>query len=212
MQQTPLEASKWIEVPLLLNPEEMRALLAHLGPLHLFPISRPLTTLDCPFVEEYAAYVAALEKGEQPPPLQAYLMSNNREAFYTDPLADGKFLIRAWLPAIFVRPHTFVFSEMDKKFRSKVYGENAISWGYTFAYPQFCIDPTTHDAAKVDDHYQNTSLFKAIQKWAREHTIPTPFRYNGEKINAPIRIGKGCLHFIDKHPQLKRLNLHVDPS
>lgn len=204
----PLEASKWLEVPLLLSANEMSHLLDSLQPIHLYSISRPIVSLDCPFLEEYTTYIDALQQG-QITPLQAYLMTTSEDTIYSEPVADGKMLIRAYLPSVFVRPHTFVFSEMDKKFRSKVYGENAISWGYTFAYPQFCIDPITHDAAKVDEAYVNTSLFKAIQKWAREHTIPTPFLYQGEKLNAPIRIGRECLPFIAKHPQLKRIGLEI---
>lgn len=205
---TQLEASKWIDCPLLLSETEMKSLLELLGQPYLFPISRPLSP-DLNFTNEYANYVAALEKGDKPKNLQAYLMTNSLEAVYALQLSDGRELVRPYLPCILVRPHHVNFSPEDRKFRSKVYGENAITWGYTFSYPQFCLDPTTHDVEKVDERYSNTPLFKQIQRWMRESTTPTPFLYKETKINAPIRLGKEALYLAKNHFQLKQQDLDV---
>ena len=210
-EDKPLEASKWLDLPVLLSGNEMTHLIHSLENVHLYSISRTLTELNTPedFLEGYAKYVHTLEKGLQPKALDAYLLSNSADALYASQITEEKFLVRAHLPAVFIRPHSFIFSALDKKFRSKVYGEHAITWGYTFSYPQYCIDPNTHDAEKVDERYTNTALFKQVQKWIRDKTVPTPFLHEESKVNAPIRIGKECLKWINRHPQLQSQKLHV---
>lgn len=209
----PLEASKWIELPLLLSYDEMKKLIHSLETVYLCNISKTLTQLNSvgDFLDEYKTYIEALKSGNLPKSLQAYLLSATPDALYATEISSDRFLVRACLPAVFIRPHHFIFSPLDKRFRSKVYGENAISWGYTFSYPQYCINPDTHEADRVDEKYTNTALFKKIQKWVRDFTSPTPFLLDGDKINAPIRIGKGCLPFIRNHPQLLEQHLHVAP-
>jgi hypothetical protein len=92
-----------------------------------------------------------------------------------------------------------------------VLSTESVTWGVQFSYPQLYQDPKSHRIAKVADSidFPNTSLFARMLKWLRHNTLPTPFFVHGQRVNAPIRIGRACLKWIDQHPQLKEKEIRV---
>lgn len=88
-----------------------------------------------------------------------------------------------------------------------VFGQTSLFWGVQFSYPQIFMD--SGDPKKVDGSFANTSLFQEIRRWARDETRATPFLFQGERINVPIRLGKNCFSWINRHPQLLQYNLGV---
>jgi hypothetical protein len=109
--------------------------------------------------------------------------------------------------------HCFDYSPFDGEVRSMVYGQEAISWGLQFSYPQLYIDPHSKDICETNkSDAANTQLFRKLQRWLRQYSVPTPFIADGKRFNAPIRIGRGCLPWLQRHPQLKDHGLAIDGS
>jgi hypothetical protein len=94
-----------------------------------------------------------------------------------------------------------------------VFGINSISWGIQFSYPQLYQDENCQiQVVKPGPEFPNTVLFQKMQRWIRQHTIPTPFLTPYQRINAPIRMGRQVLNWINNHPQLKAKNLSIKTS
>lgn len=214
----PLEASKWLSCQLLVEYEEMRALIASLGEFHIAMtgcVNRRggsfLTRLE--FLEVYRRYLDNLKQGREP------LNSQDRKVFsavftteldhlYTLQVEGDKEIVRVVKPVLQLQYHEIGFSEIEKKFRPMVFGKECLSWGLQFSFPQMVKDGETQEIHKSSD-YPNAPLYRKVQQWVRQATLPTPFVVEGEQINVPMRLGKGCLPWINAHPGLVKKNLHV---
>lgn len=198
--------SRWLLVPVLLDPSEMVALFAELGEFLIVDVSRVTAEGEISrgdFLNIYSDYVEGLKSGEvQTSPWFSSCFTTTMEAVEVRPVPDGRAVRRAAAPVIQLQPHTFAHSADDGKFRSMVRGPGAISWGIQFSYPQLFEDPTTREIVKVDATFPNSTIFRTLQRWVRHHTRPTPFEVDGKRVNVPIRLGKVCFEWIDKHPQL----------
>lgn len=218
----PLQASKWIKLPMLLDPEEMVFLLEALGEFFVYFVGcvTPAGQGELArrtFLDLYYDYVCALREGREPDlaPCRAAFSSVftvSQDTVYTVPVAGDKQLIRVAKPVVQLQAHTMGYSPVDGKFRSMVLGKDAINWGIQFSYPQLFQDPETSQIMSVDTTFPNTKLFRALQRWMRQQTLPTPLTVNGVTTNVPIRIGKQCLRWIDQHPQLNVQGIQVDAS
>ena len=201
--------SKWLLVPVLLDRVEMEALFAELGEFFIVDVSRVLEEggiSHAEFLKIYSEYVEGLKRGEvNTSPWFSSCFTTTEEAIETRTVPDGRMMRKACAPVVQLQPHTFTYSTDDGKFRSMVRGEGAISWGIQFSYPQLFEDPATRDIVKVDATFPNTPFFRTLQRWVRHHTRPTPFEVEGRRINVPIRLGKQCFEWIDRHPELEDL-------
>lgn len=212
--EPPLQASKWLKCPVLLSADEMARLLQTLSPLDIF-ITGSVTKIGCghisqeEFLQSYREYATLLSQGLLPE--EAHYRSIFSSVFTTTPdavyallLEEDQQLIRLSKPVIQLQSHRLHFSHDDNTFRSMTFGSDSILWGIQFSYPQLCQDAQTKEILPVDlrPEFPNTQLFKTLQRWVRDNTIPTPFIVNGQKINSPVRLGKECLPWINKHPQL----------
>jgi hypothetical protein len=76
------------------------------------------------------------------------------------------------------------------------------------------MDPITKNVEKVlgDSRFPNNQLYNSIRQWMRDHTVPTPFVVEGQRINVPMRIGCKCFPWINAHPQLMALGIQVLPA
>ncbi len=223
MKITPYRASKWLEIHVLLESDEMGRMLAMLDPACRFylvgTILKPqegIITLD-QFLENYSLYIEALRQGKEP------LDANHRRPFSSalsvsenmltrEEVSPGETLLRNRGPVIQLRPHRFSYSTMDGKYRSMVLGTETISWGIQLAYPQLCQLPGDVTVHNVNEQFPNTAVFKQLQRWVRHNTIPTPLEAAGVRTNVPIRLGKNCLPWIHKHPHLIQQNITVGIS
>lgn len=214
LDEPPLQASKWSQVPVLLDIDEMTALFDHLGEFSLYqcasvkPLGQGVIGKD-EFLLHYESYINNLKNGRLPiasdfQPWFSPAMSATPEALYTIPVGQGQQLIRIAKPIIQLQAHTFDYSPFDKKFRSMIFGSESIPWGIQFSYPQLFMNPTTKqvEATRNSPELPNSALFHSLQKWMRQRTIPTPFRAEGILYKVPIRLGKQCLTWINRHPQL----------
>jgi hypothetical protein len=218
--RAPLQASKWLYCPLLIDLEEMKNLFKTLGPFYLVLASGVTKEgegfitheqfLDC-----YAVYIEALKAGSLPDdsrirPYFTSVLTCSLDPLYRVPLADRQQLIKIDKPVIQLQGHKFNYSTADGKFRSMVFGQASIFWGIQFSYPQLYQDENfVVKAVKEGDEFPNTALFKKLQKWVRVNTVPTPFIVDGKQINVPFRLGKSCFTWINNHPQLIKNQLIV---
>ena len=216
-----MQASKWQKIQVLMNGEEMSALLDHLGNFGIYLTG--IVTLvgegslsKSQFLEVYKEYIDAIKQGLLPDEKKYHavfsaVFSLSSELLYAVPLENNKQLIRVARPVIQLQPHSMGYSIYDQKFRPMVFGLESILWGIQFSYPLLFLDNRTKEILHVDEGelFPNTHLFHTIQRWIRHHTIPTPFLAGNLKVNVPMRLGKQCLSSINRHPHLHLKNLKV---
>lgn len=216
-----LQASKWFKVQLLADTAEVESLFTALEDFKLFlcgavvPKGGGEVTQEA-FLAIYDQYINALKRGEIPPEslyrqMFSAVLNKDPEALFHIPVGSERELVRLAKPVIQMQPHSMDYSSFDGKFRPMVYGLESIVWGIQFSYPQLFLNPETKEPLTVNDDpfFPNTPLFKNLQRWVRNHSIPTPFLVEGKKINVPIRLGKRCLPWINKHPQLQLKDIQV---
>ncbi|MFI0434908.1 MAG: hypothetical protein ACH350_04165 [Parachlamydiaceae bacterium] len=215
-----LQASKWQQIPLLINENEMGELLTCLGSFWMVqtsgvvPIGKEIIEHES-FLEVYRSYIAELKQGIDPknPLIKPYFSSvwtASCDPLYRVKINEKTCLVKVMRPVVQLQAHRFDYSYADGTFRSMVLGSNSILWGIQFSYPHLYQDENFQIVTlKEEDRFPNTALFKKIQQWSRGHTIPTPFEVDGKKINVPIRLGKQCLQWINTYPQLQAKGLRV---
>ncbi len=217
----PMQASKWLKLPILMEENELENLFHFLGDFKLYQTSGVLPiggglVEKADFLKIYSDYLSALKKGQIPNenlfrPYFSAVMTLTDEALFAVPVEGNQQVIRIRRPVVQLQNHRFDYSEIDGEYRSMVYGLESVLWGIQFSYPQICQDAKTKEVEQVKDspEFPNTRLFRSIQKWSREHTLPTPITAKGVKTNLPIRLGKGCFSWINNHPQLIKKGLRV---
>ncbi len=210
-----MEASKWLDIQLLVSPEEMEGLIQQLGKFQIFltgsvtPRAQGEVTKQH-FLDIYRRYCTALQKGQLPDtPLFSCVWTVSPDVVATQKIGEERQLLRLIKPAVQLQPHSMIYSEHDGKFYSMVYGRNSISWGLQFSYPQLYLDPETKEVIKVGANFPNSALFRQIQLWVRAHTLPTPIKTPTASLNLPIRLGKECFSWVNQHPHLKAQHLLV---
>lgn len=214
-----LQVSKSRKLPVLIDSDEMAHLFEILSPCRIFDVSRPVGLQEGEvakeyFLDKYRAYVDGIKQGSliDETPLRPYfssIITLESSAIFAQELANGKYLIKARLPAIQMQRHHFIISDT---FHSGVMGEESITWGIQFSYPQLYLDPKTKEIGKVEKNhlFPNTELFHKLAKWVRDHTLATPFIFNGKKVNQPMRLGKNCFSWINRHPKLQARGVYVE--
>lgn len=216
----PYNASKWLSVAFLIDEPEICTLFESLDEFQIFPVGSVVSQETGPlshdaFIKCYGDYIQALKKGLVPEDSMyrsvfTSIFTVSEDHVYAFPVGAHQQLIRVAKPVIQVQAHQMDYSKADGKFRSMVLGKDSILWGLQFSYPQLFEDSKTHEALKVDLKYPNTKLFRSIQKWMRNNTVPTPFIVGQRLINVPIRLGKNCFSWINQHPQFAQKALKVD--
>ena len=184
------QASKWLDLPILLSVKEMESLLDSL-PKWIVPLSGVIEENKelierQEFLSLYANYVHQMDAGIFRP-----LIDRRLTCAFTDDLntvrscpVTGGLLIRIIRPVLQVKPYKLHYSFEAEKFIES-YSPDSFAWGLVFSTPQLFLNPETKDVEKNVD-----PAFKALQKWSRANTIPTPFKIENKIINFYARIGK----------------------
>lgn len=216
-----MQASKWLKFQALVSREEISHLIEALGYFEIYftgilTKSGEEQVSKEDFLNKYSFYIEALMQGEIPDESLYRSFFNtvftvSSTCLYAIPASNGRQLIRIYKPVIQLQAHSMDYSTLDGKFRSMVFGVDSILWGLQFSYPQLYLEPTTKEILNVVncEQFPNNALFKKLQKWLRQETIPTPFQVGSTKTNVPIRLGKKCLSWINTHPQLSKKGLLV---
>lgn len=217
----PFLASKWLHLDLLVDESEMRDLLQSLQPCLLFsslgvqPIGKNVLDTE-KFLEIWQRYVRTLQSGNIPQDADfrfffTAMMTRDTGCVRAIDIQEDKEIIIPYEPIVQMQLHRFMYSQTDGKFRSMIFGKQSVSWGVRFSYPQLFQYPHTRtvEEALNPERFINAAIFSSIRQWIRDRTMPTPFIVDGSRINVPIRIGKECLPWINKHPELIERNIRV---
>lgn len=215
----PLRVSKWADIRLLVDEEEMQSLIAALHGTAFYATDRIVSGDDIcrtyeQFLYDYHLYLQALKENRLDTswkrPFQLAL-NRDPDALYQIVLEDGRRILKCCRPVIHMQGNEFSFSPVDRKIHTKTFGKKGVSWGIHLSYPNLFQDPKTHLAypVTISDAFPNTALFRGLQKWMRENTLPTPFLIDGNRYVAPLRLGKRCFSWIGEHPQLQELPLTI---
>ena len=223
-EEQPMQASKWLKCQALLEVEEMAKLLDHLSeqqPLYIFLtgcITKPGKGLVSKqeFLDGYSRYIESLKSGLIPKnedyrTLFSTIFTLDPAMLYSVLVGPDQQLIRVAKPVIQLQAHSLDYSPVDGKFRPMILGTESILWGIQFSYPQIFQNNETKEVEEitVSSSFPNTAAFRALQKWMRLNTIPTPFLVEQKTINVPMRLGKQCLSWVNNHPQLIKKNLKI---
>ncbi|MCB1149835.1 MAG: hypothetical protein KDK48_06680 [Chlamydiia bacterium] len=211
-KEPPFQASKWLQLQMLLDPEEMADLLHELDPRWIAPLGKVLSASELTltpeaFLESYVSYIKELMEGKPSQADLAVAFAEDARAFCAFPVQGERYLLKLRRPAILVTKHTLDYSPDDGKFRSMVRGSATIAWGVELKYPQLFMDPDS--GAIVKPLQEGETLFKKAQRWVRQNTLPTDFIAEGKKVTSPVRIGKKALKWVDRHPDLIRKGIKV---
>lgn len=218
----PYHASKWLSSALLIDGDEMRSLFDHLGNFYMFAVGRVVKENEAcinheTFLNVYTRYIEILKTGQIPDeatyrPFFASVLTTSLDHLYALPVGKESQLIRIAKPVVQMQVHCLDYSKADQKFHPMVFGKDSVLWGVQFSYPQLFEDPQTYAVHKVADtpQFPNTKLFRSLQKWVREETVPTPFIVEEKVINVPMRLGKKCFSWINQHPQFAKKGLRVE--
>lgn len=218
----PFQASKWLHHALLCETFELQSLFAALGNkniISLAGVNKENTEIisEEQFIKNYALYLDLLKNKKNFPPSQLHQwftsgISVSLDHFRKIVVGDNENIIRISKPVLQIKPHWFDYSETDQRIRSDTFSLDNISWGLQFSYPQIFEDPHTKEIHKVltEENFPNTRLFKILQKWMRENSQATPFVIGSYRVNAPIRISKGCLSWVNHHKGLMDKGIYVN--
>lgn len=214
-----LTVSKWLKHQVLLSEEEMHVLFGALPHFSIYNVSEVVTEDKIArevFLDVYGKYVAALQRGEEPQDKEyrrvfSSVFSVSPEVIGRQEMKEGRFLARPTRPVVQLQLHRFLASEVDGKYHSMVLGQESISWGIQFAYPQIFQDPESKAFLKVTQspEFPNTALFSQMAKWFRSFTVPVTFSWKGKITPTAMRLGKECLSWINHHRMLKEKGIAV---
>lgn len=188
---SPLQAAKWLKISLLLSMEDMEALLLLL-PKWMIPLSgvieegKEIISKE-EFLSLYQNYLEQIDAEIRRP-----VINQRLTCAFTEDLShvravpvSGGLLIRVVQPVLQVQPSMIHYSKASGKFIDSTHSQDSFAWGLTFSSPQLIQNPTTRDIQKFSDPY-----YKALQRWSRQHTVPTSFLVDGTITHFPARISK----------------------
>lgn len=218
-----MQASKWLQIQVLLDEKELEHFFSKLGEITLYHISG-LTRLGEGeisierFLRDYSKYITAIKSGEVigeelfRSKLTA-AMTLDIDALYALPMKDELQLLRLSKPVVQIQMHHMAFSKEEMKFRPMIFGKNSLPWGLQFSYPQLYLDPKTKDVIKLNDvtAFPNTGLFRDVRRQLRDLSLATPLLIGKEQreMNIPMRIGKQAMEWINKYPLLIKQEISV---
>jgi hypothetical protein len=216
------QVSKWLSCQILLSLEEMQNLIDDL-PDFFICVAGQISTLEDisreNFLATYSNYVDGIKDGKLIDeaiyrPSFSSVFTTSLDCLYKIEFPGDKHMLRVCKPVVQLQAHRMHYSKLESKFRPMIFGSESISWGIQFSYPQIFQDNKTKEIVKCFNNpkFPNGTLYHRLQKWMRKNTIPTPFLEADKHIISPIRIGKGCLPWINQHPQLINKGLKVDVS
>lgn len=191
-QLPPYQASKWQKLPLLLSAKEMEEALTVL-PQWIVPLSGVIQKGEeiiskTQFLKCYQDYVEQIDQGITRPLIDKRLtcaITSDLTNLRKTEVSNGV-LIRVIKPVIQVQPYFLNYSEAADCFLDTTFSQDSFAFGLVFSIPQLFQNPKTLEIEKV-----KAPEFKALQTWARAHTMPTPFQISENKIiNFPARISR----------------------
>ncbi len=195
-----MQATQWLKLPLFLDETELSALFEALEAPFIvslsgvFPQGKKVLTAE-EYLSLYTHYLeeALSERECRPDKLLVSAWSRSLDAIEERVVPNG-FLVRPKRPVLQVQPYWLNYSERDGKFHEMALSRDSLPWGLLFSFPQLFQEPDSLEIVKVKEpEFINVGLFKALQRFSRSYTVPTPFETPLGRVNHPARIGKRLL-------------------
>lgn len=212
----PFQAAKWLKIQALLDPQELVDLLSLGG--FLYPLSglyKPEELIDAKgsFLKAYAEWIEQLKSGFVPHEAELRKYSAiawvcNAESLWLQEVPQSRYMVKVSEPIVQIQVHQMSYSSIDGEFRPMVMSRESIFWGLQFSFPQIYQDPKSLELLEVEAG-SHLELFQQLRRWMRENTAPTPMMVEGKRKNLPIRLGKKCFSWVNRHPQLVGKGLSV---
>ncbi len=209
------QAAKWLKVQALLDGEALANLL---GDALLFPLSGLFRLDELPlskerFISAYSSWIEGLKEGKVPSESElrsfaAIAWTCSSDSLWLQEVPGQRYMVKPREPIVQIQVHQMGYSTVDHVFRPMMMSKESIFWGLQFSFPQIYQHPKTMELLEVEEGL-NAELFQMIRRWIRENTIATPMMVDGKRNNIPIRLGKTCFSWINRHPQLLAKNLSV---
>jgi hypothetical protein len=214
-QEGQFQAAKWLKLQALVDSQELSALFDLVEPSWLLPLSGMFSMGELPvqrgdFLLEYRRWIEALQNGSIPEikKYNALAWTKNEESFWLQEVPGNRYLVKPCEPMVHIQVHQMGYSSVDGVFRPMVLSQESIFWGLQFSFPQVIQQSKTMDLVEVEEG-PNLELFQTVRKWVRERTVAIPMVVDGKRINLPMRLGKTCFSWINRHPQLVSRNFSV---
>jgi hypothetical protein len=216
-----LQASKWQHIRALIDPSECEELFKVLGSFYLVNTAKVCKKEEIlvdiqAVIYSYREYIAALKatdhfEDQKYKACFSLALSRGLEPFYLMKVKEEAFLVKLKEPAIRMQLYSFHYIEEEKQFVSTQHRQEPISWGLEFSFPQFYQDTSTCQPIEVlkNKDNPNTKLFKMIQQWTRDFTVPAPFTIHKNKHIAPFRLGKKCFEWVNEYSTMRRHGLEI---
>jgi hypothetical protein len=208
------QAAKWVKIQALVDEEELSHLLRSLEPFAIYPLAGSLAIEDFPMPKEaylsaYRGWIEGLKKGNIPTDfgcLNATMWARSSDSLWLQEFPGKRYAARPREPFLQVQVHQMGYSLVDKVFRSMSLTQDSIFWGLQFSFPQVFEHP---EKGFLETDLTNADLFQIVRKWSRNYTIATPMKGEEGRENLPIRLGKNCFSWINRHPGLVAKGLSV---
>lgn len=209
------QAAKWIKIQALVDADELARLMTELGTFAIYPLSGtlPLEAFPMPkeaYLAQYREWIEGLKNGKLPAnfgPFNASMWARSPESLWLHEFPGHRFAARPREPFLQVQVHHMGFSFVDKVFRPMSLTQDSIFWGLQFSFPQVFEHPVKGIIEASD--LPNADMFQIVRKWSRECTIATPMLVDNVRDNLPIRIGKNCFSWVNRHQALVSKGLSV---
>lgn len=214
----PYLASKWLHTPFLLETKEWARLLEECEGSYFVRSSLlvqrgELQIAKEQFLENWEAYLTTIRK--QGSDVQnvsqdpfALFWSQEVEAIGVLDIGQKECATQL-LPTIVLQSHRFHYSKVDEEFRRQVFGKETISWGVQASFPTVFQDKNRNAIQVLLTDGENVALWRKLQRWLKENSVPVSFLINGVRKTVPFRIGYGCFSWIENHPDLRQRGLQV---
>lgn len=207
--------SRWVSLDFLIDEEAMGRFVTELQPFELLSstpldLENPFYLEKSLFLETYSYYISQLKQGKTPDfnHFKAYFhlfITQSLEHIYRLEVAENREILKVFTPTILVKPICLQYSKMDQSLRIGPLNPQGILWGLELSFPQLIQQPGSPEIEQVNPKSNpNALLFKKMRSWIRTHTSPTTFTVEGKDLSHPIRLGKNCLSWINKHPHLQK--------
>jgi hypothetical protein len=207
------QGSKWLKFQVLCEQAELERLFLRLRPFYILPLTgivngHPLSEES--FLAEYGSWIAGLKEGRVPEDfalkkILAAAMTDDLDSLWLQEVPGKGYLMKMAKPVLLAQAHSFSYSKMDGVFRPMSMGLQSVFWGIQFSFPSLYQDAKTMELREVE----RGKLFEEVRLWVRQETRATPFVMEGERINSPIRLGRGCFSWIGRHPQLMSQGISI---
>lgn len=211
------QGSKWLKFQILCDEKELASFFDRLDfPYALFHLTGVGEKNEVPvasFLEEWKRWIDGLQEGKVPSSEQlqrffAMAVIDDPACLWRQKVEGKGYLLKQRLPVLLLQSHFFSYSAADETIHPMILGKESIFWGLQFSWPQIYQDPQTMEFLQT----KKTALFEAVKNFIKESSRPTPFLIQKEdgsqkKLYSPIRLGKNCFSWIDRHPQLHNLRV-----